>query len=48
MLHAATVAIVGEVPVSRLAHAVGSFPSVSEVWLKAFEAYDSKKEEVAR
>jgi pyruvate/2-oxoglutarate dehydrogenase complex dihydrolipoamide dehydrogenase (E3) component len=47
MLHAATVAILGEVPVARLRHAVGSFPSLTEVWLKAFELYDvHKKEEV--
>jgi len=32
-LHAATIAIVGEVPVERLAHAVPSFPTRSEVWL---------------
>lgn len=33
-LHAATIAIVGEVPVARLAHAVPSFPTRSEIWLK--------------
>jgi pyruvate/2-oxoglutarate dehydrogenase complex dihydrolipoamide dehydrogenase (E3) component len=33
-LHAATVAIVGEVPVERLRHAVPSFPTRSEVWLQ--------------
>jgi pyruvate/2-oxoglutarate dehydrogenase complex dihydrolipoamide dehydrogenase (E3) component len=33
-LHAATIAIVGEVPVERLRHAVPSFPTRSEVWLK--------------
>jgi hypothetical protein len=32
-LHASTVAIVGEVPVRRLRHAVPSFPTRSEVWL---------------
>ncbi len=49
MLHAATVAITGEVPVDRLRHAVGSFPSLTEVWLKAFENYDArKKEEIER
>jgi pyruvate/2-oxoglutarate dehydrogenase complex dihydrolipoamide dehydrogenase (E3) component len=32
-LHAATVAIVGEVPVELLAHAVPAFPTRSEVWL---------------
>jgi pyruvate/2-oxoglutarate dehydrogenase complex dihydrolipoamide dehydrogenase (E3) component len=33
-LHAATIAIVGEVPVERLKHAVPAFPTRSEVWLK--------------
>jgi pyruvate/2-oxoglutarate dehydrogenase complex dihydrolipoamide dehydrogenase (E3) component len=32
-LHSATVAIVGEVPIERLQHAVPSFPTRSEVWL---------------
>src|SRR3954469_18769972 len=39
MLHAATVAIAGEVPLKRLWHAVPSFPTVSEVWLRLLEAY---------
>lgn len=39
MLHAATVAIVGEVTMQRLWHAVPSFPTVSEVWLRLLEAY---------
>jgi len=38
-LHAATIAVVGEVPLERLAHAVPSFPTRSEVWLKLLEAY---------
>jgi pyruvate/2-oxoglutarate dehydrogenase complex dihydrolipoamide dehydrogenase (E3) component len=33
MLHAATVAIVGEIPVDRLRHAVPCFPTRSEIWL---------------
>jgi pyruvate/2-oxoglutarate dehydrogenase complex dihydrolipoamide dehydrogenase (E3) component len=37
MLHAATVAIVGEVPVDRLRHAVPSFPTRSEIWLSLLE-----------
>jgi pyruvate/2-oxoglutarate dehydrogenase complex dihydrolipoamide dehydrogenase (E3) component len=32
-LHAATIAIVGEVPVELLGHAVPAFPTRSEVWL---------------
>jgi dihydrolipoamide dehydrogenase len=39
LLHAATVAIVGEVPLSRLWHAVPAYPTVSEVWLRWLEAY---------
>ncbi len=38
-LHAATIAVVGEVPLDRLAHAVPSFPTRSEVWLNLFEEY---------
>ncbi len=37
-LHAATIAIVGEVPLQRLRHAVAAYPSRSEVWLKLLEA----------
>lgn len=39
MLHAATIAIVGEVPLERLWHAVPAFPTVSEVWLRLLESY---------
>ncbi len=38
-LHAATVALVGEVPLPTLRHAVAAYPSRSEVWLKLLEAY---------
>ena len=38
MLHAATIAVVGEVPLERLVHAVPSFPTRSELWLKLLEA----------
>ncbi|MFD4422791.1 dihydrolipoyl dehydrogenase family protein [Agromyces sp. NPDC058484] len=37
LLQAATIAIVGEVPVDRLWHAVPAFPSMSEVWLRLLE-----------
>ena len=33
-LHAATIAIVGEVPLERLKHAIPSFPTRSEIWLQ--------------
>jgi dihydrolipoamide dehydrogenase len=39
LLHSATVAIVGEVPLERLRHAVPSYPTLSEVWLKLVEGY---------
>jgi dihydrolipoamide dehydrogenase len=37
LIHAATIAIVGEVPCSRLWHAVPSYPTISEVWLRLLE-----------
>ncbi|WUH95152.1 NAD(P)/FAD-dependent oxidoreductase [Streptomyces sp. NBC_00433] len=39
LLHSATVAVVGEVPVDRLWHAVPSYPTVSEIWLRLLETY---------
>lgn len=33
LVHSATVAVVGEVPLERLWHAVPSYPTISEVWL---------------
>jgi dihydrolipoamide dehydrogenase len=42
LIHAATIAIVGEVPIGRLWHAVPSFPTLSEVWLRLLEAYRDK------
>jgi pyruvate/2-oxoglutarate dehydrogenase complex dihydrolipoamide dehydrogenase (E3) component len=36
-LHAATIAIVGEIPVARLRHAVPAFPTRSEIWLNLLE-----------
>lgn len=37
LLHSATIAIVGEVPIDRLWHAVPAYPTVSEVWLRWLE-----------
>jgi pyruvate/2-oxoglutarate dehydrogenase complex dihydrolipoamide dehydrogenase (E3) component len=37
-VHAATIAVVGEVPLERLFHAVPAFPTRSEVWLYLLEA----------
>ncbi|WP_409466095.1 dihydrolipoyl dehydrogenase family protein [Amycolatopsis sp. GA6-003] len=39
LLHSATIAVVGEVPLDRLWHAVPAFPTISEVWLRLLEAY---------
>jgi pyruvate/2-oxoglutarate dehydrogenase complex dihydrolipoamide dehydrogenase (E3) component len=39
LIHAATVAIVGAVPLSRLWHAVPSYPTISEIWLRLLETY---------
>jgi pyruvate/2-oxoglutarate dehydrogenase complex dihydrolipoamide dehydrogenase (E3) component len=37
LVHAATVAIVGDVPVHVLRHAVASYPTASELWLRLLE-----------
>jgi len=39
LLHSATVAIAGGVSLDALWHAVPTFPTVSEVWLRLLEAY---------
>jgi pyruvate/2-oxoglutarate dehydrogenase complex dihydrolipoamide dehydrogenase (E3) component len=39
LLHSATVAIAGDVTLDQLWHAVPSFPTLSEVWLRLLEAY---------
>jgi dihydrolipoamide dehydrogenase len=38
-VHAATIAVVGEVPLEDLWHAVPAYPTRSEVWLKLMEEY---------
>lgn len=38
-LHAATIAIVGEVPLRRLVHAIPAFPTRSEVWLRLLDPW---------
>jgi dihydrolipoamide dehydrogenase len=37
-LHAATIAIVGQVPLSKLRHSIPAYPSRSEIWLKLIES----------
>ncbi len=39
MLQAATVAVVGAVPIDRLWHAVPAYPTLNEVWLRLLETY---------
>jgi dihydrolipoamide dehydrogenase len=39
MIQAATIAIVGEVPIDRLWHAVPPYPTMNEVWLRLLETY---------
>ncbi|MET8508678.1 NAD(P)/FAD-dependent oxidoreductase [Streptomyces sp. NPDC004787] len=39
LLHSATIAVAGEVPLSRLWHAVPAYPTISEAWLRLLEAY---------
>ncbi|MGY1729007.1 dihydrolipoyl dehydrogenase family protein [Geodermatophilus sp. SYSU D01062] len=39
LLHAATIAVVGEVPIARLWHAVPAYPTVSEIWLRLLETW---------
>ncbi|MFF5493799.1 dihydrolipoyl dehydrogenase family protein [Streptomyces aquilus] len=39
LIHSATVAVAGEVPISRLWHAVPAYPTISEVWLRLLETF---------
>ncbi|HMH59448.1 MAG TPA: NAD(P)/FAD-dependent oxidoreductase [Galbitalea sp.] len=39
LLQAATIAIVGEVPLDRLWHAVPAYPTLNEIWLRLLETY---------
>ena len=39
LVHAATVAIIGKVTIDTLWHAVPSFPTLSELWLRLLETY---------
>jgi pyruvate/2-oxoglutarate dehydrogenase complex dihydrolipoamide dehydrogenase (E3) component len=41
-LHAATIAVVAELTMDQLWHAVPSFPTRSEVWLKLVEAWEAE------
>ena len=39
LIHAATVAIVGEIPLDRLWHVVPAYPTMNEIWLRLLETY---------
>jgi pyruvate/2-oxoglutarate dehydrogenase complex dihydrolipoamide dehydrogenase (E3) component len=47
LLHSATIAVVGQVPINRLWHAVPCFPTVSEVWIYLLENYSGKDRSVS-
>jgi pyruvate/2-oxoglutarate dehydrogenase complex dihydrolipoamide dehydrogenase (E3) component len=39
LIHAATIAVVAEVPIDRLWHAVPAYPTMNEIWLRLLETY---------
>ena len=39
LIHAATVAVAGQVPLDLLWHAVPAYPTMSEIWLRLLETY---------
>lgn len=43
LVHSATVAVVGKVPIPTLWHAVPSYPTVSEVWLRLLETLNTQR-----
>lgn len=43
LLHSATIAIVGEVPLEGLRHAVPAFPTLGEVWLRMLDRYFARE-----
>lgn len=44
LLHSATIAVAGEVPMKRLRHAVACFPTVSEIWIFLLAAYRHRRD----
>ncbi len=48
LVHSATVAIVGRVPLSTLWHVVPSYPTVSETWLRLLEALRANRRATAK
>ncbi len=47
MLHSATIAVAGQVPIARLWHAVPCFPTISELWLRLLEGYRDSAQDVS-
>lgn len=45
LLHSATIAVAGQVPIDRLWHAVPCFPTISELWLRLLEAYRDQSDD---
>jgi len=43
LVHSATVAVIGKVPLSTLRHAVPSYPTVSEIWLRLLETLRAQR-----
>ena len=41
-LHAATIALVGQVPLNKLRHSIPAYPTRSEIWLKLIEKFESE------
>ena len=41
-LHAATIAVVGAVPLHQIAHAIAPFPTRTELWLNFLEEYEQR------
>ena len=39
LLHSATIAIAGEVPMEKLVEAIPTFPTRTEIWLRLLEEY---------
>jgi dihydrolipoamide dehydrogenase len=43
LVHAATIAVVGKVPLDVLWHAVPSYPTVAEIWLRLLETWRTER-----
>jgi pyruvate/2-oxoglutarate dehydrogenase complex dihydrolipoamide dehydrogenase (E3) component len=46
-LHAATIALVSEIPVERVWEAIPAFPTRSEIWLNLLEKRETERATVA-